>query len=66
MNIFKNKKFKYILFLIFVIYLFSFPFKNENNTNIAVVNIDGVILESDKIVKALDSFNKDDYVKQLF
>ncbi len=65
MNIFKNKKFKYILFLIFVIYLFFFPFKNENNTNIAVLNIDGVILESDKIVKALDSFNKDDYVKAI-
>ena len=41
------------------------PSKNIKNNSIAVINIEGVILESKKIIKALDKFSKDDNIKAI-
>ncbi len=60
-----SKKTLIILFSVFILFLISFNSKDNNLNNIAVVNIDGVIIESEKIVKALDSFNKDVNIKAI-
>ena len=63
---FISKKYFFIIFILFILFLISsISSKNNNSNNIAIVNIDGVILESDKVVKALDLFNKDDNVKAI-
>ena len=62
---FISKKYIFIIFILFILFLISIGSKNDNLNNIAIVNIDGVILESEKVVKALDLFNKDDNVKAI-
>ena len=62
---FISKKNLFIIFILFILFLISIGSKNDNSNNIAIVNIDGVILESDKVVKALDLFNKDDNIKAI-
>ena len=60
----KIKKKYYALLLLFLLILFL-PSKTIKNNSIAVINIEGVILESKKIVKALDKFSKDDNIKAI-
>ena len=62
---FISKKYLFIIFFLFILFLISVGSDNDSSNNIAIVNIDGVILESEKVVKALDLFNKDDNVKAI-
>ena len=62
---FISKKYLFIIFILFILFLISVGSDNDSSNNIAIVNIDGVILESDKVVKSLDLFNKDDNVKAI-
>jgi protease-4 len=60
-----SRKFLYILFTVLILYLISFISIDEDKNSIAVINIDNVIIKSDKIIKALDAFNKDDNIKAI-
>jgi len=60
-----SKKIIYIIFSVFFIYIISLFSTDKDINSIAVINIDGVIIKSDKIVKALDTFNKDDNIKAI-
>lgn len=52
------------VFVIFIVSLFLFP--NDNNKkSIAVINIDGVIIDSKKIINALDEFSKNKNIKAI-
>ena len=62
---FLSKKTFFIIFLVFILFLITFKSNDNNENSIAVINIDGVIVESDKIVKALDAFNKDVNIKAI-
>ena len=62
---FLSKKTYFIIFLVFILFLITFKSNDNNENSIAVINIDGVIVESDKIVKALDVFNKDVNIKAI-
>ena len=62
---FLSKKTFFIIFLVFILFLITFKSNDNNENSIAVINIDGVIVESDKIVKALDVFNKDVNIKAI-
>ncbi|MAX29792.1 MAG: signal peptide peptidase SppA [Candidatus Marinimicrobia bacterium] len=60
-----SKKNLFILLSVFILFLITFNSNDINENSIAVVNIDGVILESGKFVKALDKFNKDANIKAI-
>lgn len=60
-----SRKFLYVLFPLLVLCLISFISIDEDKSSIAVINIDDVIIKSDKIIKALDTFNKDDNIKAI-
>ena len=62
---FLSRKSFFILFSVFILFLIIFNSNDTNENSIAIVNIDGVIVESDKIVKALDAFNKDVNIKAI-
>jgi len=62
---FLSKKTFFIIFLVFILFLITFKSNDNNENSIAIINIDGVIVESDKIVKALDAFNKDVNIKAI-
>jgi protease-4 len=62
---FLSKKTFFIIFLVFILFLITFNSNDNNKNSIAVVNIDGVIVESGKFVKALDKFNKDANIKAI-
>ena len=62
---FLSRKSFFILFSVFILFLIIFNSNDTNENRIAIVNIDGVIVESDKIVKALDAFNKDVNIKAI-
>jgi len=62
---FLSKKTFIILFSVFILFLIIFNSNDTNENSIAVVNIDGVIVQSDKIVRALDAFNKDVNIKAI-
>ena len=60
-----SKKKIFILLSVFILFLITFNSNDINENSIAVVNIDGVIVESGKFVKALDKFNKDANIKAI-
>jgi len=60
-----SKKNLFILLSVFILFLITFNSNDINENSIAVVNIDGVIVESGKFVKALDKFNKDANIKAI-
>ena len=60
-----SKKNLFILLSVFLLFLITFNSNDINENSIAVVNIDGVIVESGKFVKALDKFNKDANIKAI-
>ena len=62
---FLSKKTIFILLSVFILFLITFNSNDINENSIAVVNIDGVIVESGKFVKALDKFNKDANIKAI-
>ena len=62
---FLSRKSFFILLSVFILFLIIFNSNDTNENSIAIVNIDGVIVESDKIVKALDAFNKDVNIKAI-
>jgi len=63
----KNNKSKIILISIIVVIVYSIFFNSNSSNvfNIGIVDIEGTILESEKIVKTLDEFDKREDIKAI-
>ena len=63
----KNKKFFILLSILILIIILSVPFNSNSSylTKVGIIEINGTIMDSKKIVDDLNDFNNDDYIKAI-
>ena len=63
----KNKKYFILLSILILIIILSVPFNSNSSylTKVGIIEINGTIMDSKKIVDDLNDFNNDDYIKAI-